>query len=166
MSFKFMSNKIDTRSKVPSLLELVKLARAQKSVGVGSKIVTASKDSEDVDTDLKDKDKKEDKKEDKDKDGEENTAFPGAAPLFKKKEVSSAKKSSSKKSSAAVVVEEEDCEEECEEDAVEKDKPEKVASSKRFVRIAELSDKQKTFLRATWSLYWPKSFIDAILAAK
>jgi hypothetical protein len=36
----------------------------------------------------------------------------------------------------------------------------------RFVRVGELTDKQKEFLRKTWSLYWPKSFIDALLAAK
>ncbi len=42
----------------------------------------------------------------------------------------------------------------------------KEAKNARFVRVAELTDKQKDFLRATWSLYWPKSFIDALLAAK
>lgn len=36
----------------------------------------------------------------------------------------------------------------------------------RFQRIGELTDKQKEFLRRVWSNYWPKSFIDAVLAKK
>jgi hypothetical protein len=33
-----------------------------------------------------------------------------------------------------------------------------------FKKIAELTPKQKEFLRKVWSMYWPKSFIDSILA--
>jgi hypothetical protein len=33
-----------------------------------------------------------------------------------------------------------------------------------FVKVANLTGKQKEFLRKTWSLYYPASFIDALLA--
>jgi hypothetical protein len=34
-----------------------------------------------------------------------------------------------------------------------------------FKKIAELTPKQKEFLRKVWSMYWPKQFIDALLDA-
>ena len=40
---------------------------------------------------------------------------------------------------------------------------EKSASSVQFVKIANLTDKQKTVFRTYWSNIWPKSFIDAVL---
>jgi hypothetical protein len=45
-------------------------------------------------------------------------------------------------------------------------KSEKKESSKSvsFVKVANLTGKQKEFLRKTWSLYYPPSFIDALLA--
>lgn len=48
----------------------------------------------------------------------------------------------------------------------QKDKKEKSAQSvlHAFVKIANLTGKQKEFLRKTWSLYYPASFIDALLA--
>lgn len=44
------------------------------------------------------------------------------------------------------------------------EKKESKVKSEKFVRVAELTPKQKDFVRKTWSLYWPKSFIDALLA--
>lgn len=46
---------------------------------------------------------------------------------------------------------------------------EKSSSSQKttktaFKKVAELTPKQKEFLRKVWSLYWPKKFIDALLA--
>ena len=40
---------------------------------------------------------------------------------------------------------------------------EKSASSVQFVKIANLTDKQKSVFRTYWSNIWPKSFIDAVL---
>lgn len=40
---------------------------------------------------------------------------------------------------------------------------EKSASSVQFVKIANLTDKQKAVFRTYWSNIWPKSFIDAVL---
>ena len=39
----------------------------------------------------------------------------------------------------------------------------KSASSVQFVKIANLTDKQKSVFRTYWSNIWPKSFIDAVL---
>ena len=39
----------------------------------------------------------------------------------------------------------------------------KSASSVQFVKIANLTDKQKAVFRTYWSNIWPKSFIDAVL---
>jgi hypothetical protein len=36
----------------------------------------------------------------------------------------------------------------------------------RFKRFSELTPKQKEFLRGVYSIYWPKEFIDSLLAAK
>lgn len=48
----------------------------------------------------------------------------------------------------------------------QKDKKEKSAQSvlHAFVKVANLTGKQKEFLRKTWSLYYPASFIDSLLA--
>ena len=40
---------------------------------------------------------------------------------------------------------------------------EKKASSVRFIKVANLTDKQKGVFREYWSNIWPKEFIDAVL---
>lgn len=217
MSFKFMHSKIDTRSSVPSLSDIVKLAQTKKALGgqvktasaqVPTKVAKKKEAEEEVESE------ETEEKEDGDE-KEENVAFPGAAPKFKKKESKASTKVAEKdkeegkssgqpeaeaklvnepkkpegakgtgggkkkgegdegKSSGQLDVEplhqlgESTGEKpgDLETQKGEK-KSEKKESSARFVRVAELTDKQKSFLRATWSLYWPKSFIDALLAAK
>ena len=213
MSFKFMHSKIDTRSSVPSLSDIVKLAQTKKALGGQVKTAAAQ-----VPTKVAKKKEAEEEVESEEKeDGEEkeeNAAFPGAAPKFKKKESKASTKvaekdkeegeSSGQPEAEAKLVNEPKKPEGAKgtggkkkgegdegessgqldveplhqkgESTGEKpagldtqkggEKGEKKESSARFVRVAELTDKQKSFLRATWSLYWPKSFIDALLAAK
>lgn len=36
----------------------------------------------------------------------------------------------------------------------------------KWVRVAELSSKQKTYLRKVYEIYWPKEFVDALLASQ
>ena len=38
-----------------------------------------------------------------------------------------------------------------------------MASSSDFVKIANLTDKQKSAVRSYWQNVWPKEFIDAVL---
>lgn len=215
MSFKFMHSKIDTRSAVPSLSEVVKLAQTKKALASGQgQVKTASAQQP-----TKVAKKKEAVEEVESEETEENGAFPGAAPKFKKKEskasTAPAKKVAEKEegessgqlapkanpnnepekpeggkasggkgtkggesdegeSSGQLDVEPLHQEGESTGqkpgglDTQKEGEGKKEASKKdaRFVRVAELTDKQKEFLRATWSLYWPKSFIDALLAAK
>jgi hypothetical protein len=49
-----------------------------------------------------------------------------------------------------------------------KENAEKVEAKSKasWKKTAELTPKEKTFLRGVWSMYWPKEFIDSILDAQ
>lgn len=209
MSFKFMSNKIDTRTSVPSLLEVVKLANTKKALASsGANIKTASsvktaempdfikkkieeskakKDGKEEDEDGdSEKSEKKDKKPFEEKgakssaankvaekeEGEESGQLaPKANPTNEPKKPEGAKgtngKSSTKgegESSGQLDVEPLHQEGESTGQKPAGLDTQKCEGKPRFVKIAELTGKQKEFLRKTWSLYWPKSFIDALLA--
>ncbi len=45
-------------------------------------------------------------------------------------------------------------------------KVEEAKSKGKYVKVANLTGKQKEFLRKVWSNYWPSEFIDALLTDK
>ena len=182
MSFKFMSNKIDTRSVLPTLSEVVKQARTKealassagqtKTASVAAPVAkkTASAPAKPAVKVAEEKEKEE---------GEESGQLaPKANPTNEPKKPEGAKGTSGKKSTtdgegeSSGQLDVEPLHQEGEStgkkpaglDTQKESASDKTVKTARFVRVAELTGKQKEFLRKTWSLYWPKSFIDALLA--
>lgn len=167
MSFKFMSNRIDTRTSVPTLSELLKQANAKKALASkqNSQTKTASK---------KAKSKLAEKEESKSSGQPEVEAELVNEPTKDEPKSVGAdtNDSSCHEGDSSGQLDVEPLHQNSDEKTEKKDKSEKKETeaksdagvkTAKFVRIAKLTDKQKDFLRKSWSLYWPESFIEAIL---
>jgi hypothetical protein len=163
MSFSFFSNRINTGT-TPSLSELVKAAQTKQALG--GTIKTASSE---------DKDKSSKKEEAKDWEKSESTLENEVDEKLSKskedkKEDKDEDKSVSKKDEEKTEKEEDtegkDKDEKKEVTDWEKSEKDTKASSHKFVKIANLTSKQKAVLTEYWKAYYPEAYIKAILGAE